>query len=283
MPEKNIDERVSLQFHPAMPVERILGIWRFTRPAGSRSRARSTPGHLLHLVEKGDSRLILNGRKGTTKAGDMVYYYESEEVETIVGAEGIVFYSIAFDAPTLGPLPFDRRIMKATKKQHRLFNNIFTNSSKEKGAGGTCRMFADLLEILCGLPFHYKHEKGEGKASADSGNETRARLWWELERRIRSERIYRASLADLAAISGRSRATVVRACRHATGEAPGARVRSIRLDEAAGLLRLSTLNMGEIASYLGYPRLAEFSREFSTFTGESPTNFRKRIRDEELF
>ena len=44
--------------------------------------------------------------------------------------------------------------------------------------------------------------------------------------------------------------------------------------EARGSLKFSTLNISQVAGYLSYPRIHEFSREFRRLCGQSPITFR---------
>ena len=46
------------------------------------------------------------------------------------------------------------------------------------------------------------------------------------------------------------------------------------MSEAKKLLRYSGMNVSEIAAYLGYPRVHEFSREFSKNSGSSPSSYK---------
>jgi AraC-like DNA-binding protein len=52
------------------------------------------------------------------------------------------------------------------------------------------------------------------------------------------------------------------------------RIQTVRMEEARGLLLFSTLNVTQVAEYLGYPRLHEFSREFSQYFGAPPSRVR---------
>ncbi|MHC4874825.1 MAG: helix-turn-helix domain-containing protein [Planctomycetota bacterium] len=52
------------------------------------------------------------------------------------------------------------------------------------------------------------------------------------------------------------------------------RLRSLRMSEARGLLIYSSLNITQIAQYLDYPRVHEFSREFKKYFGVSPRDVR---------
>lgn len=91
---------------------------------------------------------------------------------------------------------------------------------------------------------------------------------------MRRARQFRTPLAELAEIGSNSPATVVRSCRRATGQSPLRRQRSLRLEEACGLLRHSTLSISEIARHLGYPRIHEFSRDFRRQTNATPRQWR---------
>ena len=50
---------------------------------------------------------------------------------------------------------------------------------------------------------------------------------------------------------------------------------SMNIGAVWGLLRFSPLAIGDIATRLGYPRIHEFSREFTRETGKSPSVFRR--------
>ena len=54
------------------PVEAISGVWRFERSADFKSRCKSTPGHLLHLILSGGYLLKANGREYPVKEGDVI-------------------------------------------------------------------------------------------------------------------------------------------------------------------------------------------------------------------
>lgn len=55
---------------------------------------------------------------------------------------------------------------------------------------------------------------------------------------------------------------------------------SIKMNEAARLLRSTLLSVGEIGEKIGFSDILYFSRCFSSFHGISPTAYRKRCRYE---
>ncbi|MGI9239291.1 MAG: AraC family transcriptional regulator ligand-binding domain-containing protein [Verrucomicrobiales bacterium] len=55
-------------------------------------------------------------------------------------------------------------------------------------------------------------------------------------------------------------------------------LRRVRFDEAQRLLAGGRTPLREIAHYLGYSEVANFSHAYRSWTGESPSNYRRRLR-----
>ncbi|MCD4825118.1 MAG: AraC family transcriptional regulator [Phycisphaerae bacterium] len=249
------------------PVESISGVWKFVRPPGHRSHTCSTPGHLLQLVLTGAYRLRTNEREYQVHAGDLVYYHETEEVWWLGNEEQVSFYSVAFQAPAVQPLAMDDRVFASDRPIRGAFEKLFTASHVADCPERDMRIYAALLTIL------ERIEKRTGRSpDIPAGGE----LWWKAERTIRQRRFFRPTLDDLAEMCLCSRASVVRACHKTTGSSPMQRVRRIRMAEARGLLMFSTLNVTQVAQYLGYQRLHEFSREFSRYFHTPPSRVRHK-------
>lgn len=248
------------------PIERVLGIWRFTRPAGGYHRARSLPGHLLHLVVEGAYALRTNLREYAVRAGDVVYYHETEDVEWLGGRTDVVFYSVGFLAPKLAPLPPERRVFRSNKKLRAAFERLWK-------AGGTVAEPRRSVAIYAAL---YAIIEALGWPSDDRTADAEDLGWSGIEKTVRERKLFRPTIDELAKISGMSRASVVRAARKATGKSPGARMREIRMHEARGLLLYSGQNVSQVADYLGYRRMHEFSREFARYFGVPPSSLSKK-------
>lgn len=249
------------------PVEAVTGVWQFVRQPWYRATARSLPGHLLHLVTSGQYWLKTNGREYEVKAGDIVYYYESEEVEWRGGDSQVAFYSVGFLAPGLKPLPIEHRVFPANVKLRRLFARLHQSWSRDREA---CRFaiharLADILDEIRRSPF----------AEPLKPAVVRPEPWWGVEAILRERHRFRPSLEELATLAGLGRSSLIRSCRKATGQPPIQRLREIRMEEARGLLLCSQLNISQVAAYLGYPRLHEFTRDFSAFFSVSPRAFRQ--------
>lgn len=63
-----------------------------------------------------------------------------------------------------------------------------------------------------------------------------------------------------------------------TGMNPSDLMIEVRVDCAQRLLRLTTMNVSEIADVLNYPNVYYFSRQFKQKTGQSPTEYRKAMQ-----
>lgn len=246
------------------PVESITGVWEFKRPPFFKYLCYSLPGHLLHLVTKGFYTVKISGRKYDVKAGDVIYYHESEEVETIGSEAEVIFYSVGFQASRLPPLSLEIRVFPAGENLQQLFRDLYEGFSQENMKTLSFRVYSSLLNILDNI---------EGLYATQNSIEEKEELWWAIERRIRTRKMFRTSLDDLCGIAGYSRATVIRSCRKVTGDTPLQRIRTIRMEEARGLLNFGHLNVSQVADYLGYPRINEFSREFSRYYGKPPSTF----------
>ena len=96
-------------------------------------------------------------------------------------------------------------------------------------------------------------------------------IWWEIEKFFYINQNFRPAIDNMCEIGKCSRSTLVRKCKAATGKAPLSRMKELRMREAEALIKNSTLNVTQVAEYLGYPRIHEFSREFSQYFSYPPT------------
>jgi AraC-like DNA-binding protein len=169
----------------------------------------------------------------------------------------VAFLSVGFTAPTLAPLPLDRRVFPSDPKMRKAFHDLYAAAQLPGRTERSLKTFSSLLALLGRIE---EKKLGFSKIS-EQGRET----WWSVEERIRQTRQFRPALDELADLACSSRAGIVRSCRRATGESPMRRIQHLRMEEARGLLKYSTLNVTQVAEYLGYSRLNEFSREYSKY------------------
>lgn len=249
------------------PVDSISGVWRFFRESGFRGNALSPPGHLLHLMLYGEYDICTDGREYHVRGGDIIYYHDCEEIRTLASDSDFAFYSVSFLSDSLKPLPLDRRVFQAGSKLKKAFDGLFQASLLPDSSGRALALYMNLTAMIFEIDFW----RSSGSDSLGQGVD----LWREIENIVRRERLFRPALDELAERSGMSRASIVRASRKANGMSPMKKIQQMRMREARGLLKYSSLNVTQVAEYLSYPRLHEFSREFSKYFGFPPSQVGK--------
>ena len=96
--------------------------------------------------------------------------------------------------------------------------------------------------------------------------------------RLRSEHDADISLGALAADAGLSRFHFCRAFKESTGLSPHAWLRQHRLERAMNMLRDTDVSVVAVAAALGYSSQTAFAAAFRKLTGETPTDWRRRVR-----
>ena len=96
--------------------------------------------------------------------------------------------------------------------------------------------------------------------------------------RLRSESEADVSLAALAADAGLSRFHFCRAFKESTGLSPHAWLRQRRLEQAMQMLRDPDVSVVTVAAALGYASQTAFAAAFKRLTGDTPTDWRRRMR-----
>jgi AraC family transcriptional regulator len=96
--------------------------------------------------------------------------------------------------------------------------------------------------------------------------------------RLRSDSDTDVSLAALAADAGLSRFHFCRAFKESTGLSPHAWLRQHRLEQAMNMLRDANVSVVSVAAELGYASQTAFAAAFKKLTGETPSDWRRRIR-----
>jgi AraC family transcriptional regulator len=96
--------------------------------------------------------------------------------------------------------------------------------------------------------------------------------------RLRSDSDTDVSLGALAADADLSRFHFCRAFKESTGLSPHAWLRQHRLDQAMKMLRETDDSVVSIAAALGYSSQTAFAAAFRKLTGETPSDWRRRMR-----
>jgi AraC family transcriptional regulator len=96
--------------------------------------------------------------------------------------------------------------------------------------------------------------------------------------RLRSDSDADVSLAALASDAGLSRFHFCRAFKESTGLSPHAWLRQHQLEQAMNMLRDTDASVVSIAAALGYASQTAFAAAFRKLTGETPSDWRRRVR-----
>ena len=96
--------------------------------------------------------------------------------------------------------------------------------------------------------------------------------------RLRSDSDADVSLAALASEAGLSRFHFCRAFKESTGLSPHAWLRQYRLEQAMNMLRDTDASVVSVAAALGYSSQTAFAAAFRKLTGETPSDWRRRMR-----
>jgi AraC family transcriptional regulator len=96
--------------------------------------------------------------------------------------------------------------------------------------------------------------------------------------RLRSDSDADVSLAALASDAGLSRFHFCRAFKESTGLSPHAWLRQYRLEQAMTMLRDTDASIVTVAAELGYASQTAFAAAFRRLTGETPSDWRRRMR-----
>lgn len=125
-----------------------------------------------------------------------------------------------------------------------------------------------LLTAHTGMPLSYEPTSGGLSPSA---------LRRSIER-LRSESEEDVSLAALASEAGLSRFHFCRAFKESTGLSPHVWLRHHRLEQAMEMLRDPSLSVVSVAAALGYGSQTAFAAAFKKMTGQTPSDWRQRLR-----
>ncbi len=214
----------------------LTGMWRFRRPAGFAGRARSTPHHLVHLVERGGYSLQLAGRSWTVEAPALIWYHGAEPVVWQGDARAVTFASIAFACPGLAPPLVGARVVAAAAAQRRAWAALFA-LAPATDLRGQLRLQAAACSWLEQLLAAFAVD------AADT-------LWDRVERHALAGGL--TGVRALAAWAGVGASTLERACRQRHGTSPARRLRDLRLEQAAALLAQGAVPAATAAAVCGW-------------------------------
>ncbi len=256
------------------PVSGITGCWKFSRPAWFRSSAESLPAHLLHYVLSGDYEVRISGRRYSPSPGDMLYYYGCDSVEWIGNSSEVTFLSVGFTSRSLPILSVLERWITGCNELEGDWIKLWQTcgmqeegETADQGLINGFKAFSYLLKIL--EPVYESEYSGRNIQSVSETD------WMKAERYVLERRLFRIGISNLAEAVGIGEKKLHRSCMEDYNTSPARRLKHLCMNEARGQLLYSELNISEIADYLHYPRVHEFSRDFKLSEGTSPTVYRR--------
>ncbi len=254
----------------AFPVQRVLLCDIYERQEqGMRNVSSSLPGHLLQLTTCGEAEHIVSGRRYVLRRHHLIWYHEDEMVRIHLLQAPWRFYTLNFQAPLLAPPPFEQRVRRVGLTVEKHFARVYA-AWMDTQAPPAVRAFR-VHSALAGLLGQLGNPEGE-RFSVDPG----AQLWWSLESQLRQDLSQPVTLERMQALTGRSIATIARACKTAVDMTPMKRIKQVRMSLARGLLRTSDLQIKQIADRVGYGRVHEFSRDYRRWFNRTPTEERMK-------
>ena len=241
-------------------------VWYYEWPAYHTASTLSPKGHTLQYMTRGSYSLKLNNTDYLVKEGDIVYYAGMEPHRYRGTENSVAMYSINFSASGLPGMFLTERVFNNSDKLATDFRSIYEGFHQPEDSLVSLSTFYRLSKILKKL---YFAETEKASLKKDS-------MWVQIETLIKTERIFRVKSTELSSRFGLSPSSLYRLCIKSTGKSPEKRIKEIRMNEALNLLNYTGMNISEIASYLNYSRIHEFSREFSGYMGKPPTKYLKQ-------
>ena len=230
----------------------------------------SLPGHLIQLHLQGQSVQTINGRQYDITPNTLIWFHDDERVEHESIKAPWRFYTLNFIAESLSPPPIEDRVRKVGKVVRDRFDELLKawRDVEQPDHVREMNVQAKLLLLIAQL------SKG---TSAPYSTDPTAELWWELETELRRDLSKPITLERMRDLTGKSQATIARACQAAVGLAPIKRMKQVRMSMARGLVTRSNARISEIAHRIGYSRVHEFSRDYKKHFGQPPTEQRKLL------
>ena len=249
-------------------IHRIVLVDLLCRDQASSFTAPSLPGHLLHMMLEGEIEQNVNGHTHTARGGNIVWYYENEQVDGKIIKAPWRFYTINFIAPTLSPPMYGQRVIRVADDIINKFKSIYNTwqDTQAPPALRHIRLHGLLLDLLADIiPRQNLAHRLDHPTN----------IWWQIEEKLRQDLGQPTDLNYIESLSHRSKRTIIRSCHLATNMSPMKRVKELRLSYAQGLVLHSDLSITDIAFQVGYSRIQELSRDYCKKYGRTPTEDRK--------
>lgn len=244
-----------------------LGDWNYPAVLSPYWRLLHCPrgtGTVVH----GRRRYVLNRRNLILIPAEVETTFSSAHPLDMVYAHFVPVFPLAIEAL----MRFDQPVEVGLQDGHRFLIRMLTAPTARHGPRST-----DLLRFraLLDLCFAAILEPSVDRLWAHAPADARVARMLDLIQRRYAEPLTNAQFARAVGL-GPDQA--VRLFRGATGLTPQARLRRVRLEEAARMLAATDLSIKQIAAGCGFANRFHFTRLFSGKTGVGPAAFRRRFR-----
>jgi AraC family transcriptional regulator len=181
---------------------------------------------------------------------------------------------VADEAGTTKPIDLLERTAHPDPVTSRL---LLSAADVVQGNGALDLLFRQQLTDLLATRLLVEHTGAPATIQPTRGGLAPKTLMRAIER-LRSDSDADVSLAALAEEAGLSRFHFCRAFKDSTGLSPHAWLRQHRLEQAMNMLRDTDVSIVSIAITLGYGSQTAFAAAFRRLTGETPSDWRRRVR-----
>lgn len=181
---------------------------------------------------------------------------------------------VAGEADTAGP----GNLLDRSAQPDLITSRLLMSAAEVlEGSAALDALFRQQLTDLLATRLLSAHAGSPPKVRPIIGGLSPAALLRSIER-LRSDSDTDVSLGALAADAGLSRFHFCRAFKESTGLSPHAWLRQHRLEQAMNMLRDPEMSVVSVAAELGYASQTAFAAAFRKLTGETPSDWRRRIR-----
>jgi AraC family transcriptional regulator len=181
---------------------------------------------------------------------------------------------VASEADAAGP----RNLLDRTAHPDLITSRLLMSAADVlEGSAALDALFRQQLTDLLATRLLSAHAGTPARFQPVIGGLSPAALLRSVER-LRSDSDSDVSLGALAADAGLSRFHFCRAFKESTGLSPHAWLRQHRLEQAMNMLRDSEVSVVSVAAALGYASQTAFAAAFRKLTGETPSDWRRRVR-----
>jgi AraC family transcriptional regulator len=180
---------------------------------------------------------------------------------------------VASEADTAGP----SNLLDRTAHPDLITSRLLMSAADVlEGSAALDALFRQQLTDLLATRLLSAHAGSPAKIPPVIGGLSPTALLRAIER-LRSDSDTDVSLGALAADAGFSRFHFCRAFKESTGLSPHAWLRQHRLEQAMNMLRDTQVSVVSVAAELGYASQTAFAAAFKKLTGETPSDWRRRV------